>query len=1514
MSRENNTYNEDVVNVEKIQFAILSNDQIKNYSAVRKDTFGINLPEGYDNYEPKKGGLVDLRLGTCDPHMNCTTCGLDSISCPGHFGHTDLAEPVFHIGFLDHIKYILSCICLKCSSLLIDKTEEELDIILKNKKGKHRFTEMRSLCKNINFCPRVDNNCGAPVPKIKTEIKKTTGTIKIIIETEISTAIKDEETGIISEGKKKIKDFLSPKNCYDILKNISDTDCKILGFNPLINKPENLIIKAFPIPPVIIRPTAKIDFLASSTLEDAMTLKISDILKSNIRIRKQLDKESLTGEESKYSLDNHHLLQYHVATYFDNESVSLPKSEYKTGGKLSKSVSDRLKGKGGRVRTNLMGKRVDFSGRSVITSDPNIDIDEVGIPEKVAKNLTFPEEVTPYNINRLQKLVENGRDVYPGANFVFRYNDIKKNSNYIIDLKYSKRAIELNYGDVVERHIINGDYVLFNRQPTLHKVSMMGHKIHVIPNQKINTFRLNVSVTEPYNADFDGDEMNLFVPQSIQTQIELELIANVKKQIIHAKDSNPIIGCKQDALMGAYHLTLPETKLTGKEAMSILMYTDAENNLDKIKKNEVYSGHEVFSNIIPKGINSIKYNDEGKVVFEIKDGEILKGRLDKSTLSNKKNSIIHYIWDKYGSDKTRTFIDDTQRLILNYLMLSGQTVGFGDTLLSNDMLTKIRNIISTKIIDIEHQITDMENNNTIMDPTLFEDTMSAELNTVGGNIGKMVYDKLSQLNNFSLMAKSGSKGSALNIGQIMGCLGQQNIESKRVQKKINNRTLPHYYQHNDTPQSRGFVASSYVDGLKADEFFFHTMGGRVGLIDTAIKTAVTGYISRRLIKGLEDVHIEYDGTVRNANKTIIQYCYGDSGVNQAVQSENKLLIINMDNKKLKERFTFDDNEIKQLVKNIKLNKNELVKFNTDFYNLLKDHRDNMRQIQAITRRNYMIMQDKYMLPINIYRIIQDNIKLDSKDNIDPFYIMDEINKFLDANHTRLLCLSKKELNDSKSLKYKDEQTFKYLLKTALLDYLAPKRCIFEYKIGKEIFNKIMNECSLAFKKAMIEPGEMVGIVAAQSVGEPTTQMTLNTKHFAGVASKGTGNMGVPRIKELLNYSKNIKTPKMNIYLKPEYIEDKRVANLITSHLKYVSIQELVKTAQIYFKPNIKKGNDESKLLDEDGVENPFFVNNQKTDLNNLPFVIRLVIDRQKMHEKEVTLIDIKTKFIIFWNNNFVDFKNMKKQEKELILKITKCAILANYDTSTNPVIHIRFSMSNYNFDLLKDFFNIVLDKITLKGIEKIQGAEFGSERLLSFNDDGSYDVKKQYVIYTDGINLKDIRYIKGIDLNKTVANDIYTIYHTYGIEAVRTALIQEYNNAYESGGSSINYHHLSILVDIMTHTGGITSIDRHGMNRLDTDPLARASFEKTIEQLILAGIFNETDFMRSVSSRIMAGRVIKGGTGMCEVMLDTNTLQNAEIYDENEEGIKTFTELTENVFMRDIFEKNEIDLDFLIPK
>lgn len=492
-----NTYEVDTSKpIKRIDFTLLGNDEVKAMSAIdeKRDPFGIDHADLYDNMEPRRGGLIDPRMGVINKYQECATCGLDD--CVGHFGHIELAESAFHIGFLPWVKKILSCICLKCSKLLVNKNEDDMMEMLKNKSGKQRLAIVRNLVKNVSYCSKPGYGCGTPVAKIKEEKKKSTGAISLIAELTFKGSKGSEG------GDKKIKQILTPEDCYIKLKNISDVDCMILGIDPKKSRPEDMIYKIFPVPPVQVRPSAKVDFMSSSTREDDLTHKLADIIKANIRIRKF--KETLTEATSKYAQDHIYLLQYHVATYFDNESVSLPRSEQR--GKATKAISSRLKGKEGRIRGNLMGKRVDFSGRTVITPDPTIDINQLGVPIKVAMTLTFPEVVTPQNIDYLQQLVRNGRNKYPGANFVFPVSSFAKGKRILpIDLRYRKDKVELRFGDVVERHIVDDDFVLLNRQPTLHKLSMMGHRIKVIHNYKLQTFRLNVAVTTPYNADFDGD-------------------------------------------------------------------------------------------------------------------------------------------------------------------------------------------------------------------------------------------------------------------------------------------------------------------------------------------------------------------------------------------------------------------------------------------------------------------------------------------------------------------------------------------------------------------------------------------------------------------------------------------------------------------------------------------------------------------------------------------------------------------------------------------------------------------------------------------------------------------------------------------------------------------------------------------------------------------------------------------------------------------------------------------------
>lgn len=2197
-------YSEDVKKISCIEFSVFRNKDVKLYSAVSGDPFGIDLAESYENYEPKKGGLVDLRLGTCDIYLPCTTCGQNSLDCPGHFGHTILASPVFNFGFLNHLKNLLQCVCLKCSNLLVEKSDIQFKKAL-NKKCESRFKEIKMLTKNVNYC----FHCGVPVPKIKREVKDN-GSIRIMIERDVNTDIDDVN------NIKKIKESLTPRYCYNILRNISDNDCYLLGFNPKMQRPEDLIIENFPIPPSIIRPTAKVDFMSASTMEDALTLKISDIITANKRVRHQIEKETVSNELSTYNQDIFNLLQYHIATFYDNDSVSLPRTEFKTGGRPTKSISDRIKGKTGRVRSNLMGKRVDFSGRTVITSDPYIDIDQVGIPKKMAMELTIPEEVTPYNIKYLSGLVKNGRDIYPGANFVLRinYRDGKQEIQKI-DLKYRKKTIKLNLDDIVERHSVDGDYVLFNRQPTLHKPSMMGHKIQVIDNDELNTFRMNVSVCKPYNADFDGDEMNIHLAQSIQARNELKRIANVQYQIISAKDSSPIIGCQQDTLSGAYMLTDPTAKLIGWEIANILCNTTSDTKFN-IKMNKEYSGHEIFSHIIPAGINTTKKSGD-KVTLQITNGKLISGYLDKSALSFAKNSIIHFIWDKYGPIKTRKFIDDSQRLVLNYLLCRGQTVGLKDTIINEDISKKIQHVITNKILESKYQITQYENDVDQISLEIIEATLSAELNAVQSNIGQILMGQININNFFWASAISGAKGNATNVAQVSGVLGQNNVDGSRIKKKIEGRALIYWHKDDDTPEARGFIKSSYLSGLKGFEFFYNAMAGREGLIDTAIRsitwetpiviienskpiyieigkwidnllsnspdkiqhmdeqnmelmdlpngtvyvpttdyngnvswgeisaitrhdpgnelyeiktsggrsvivtaskslliwnentkqfkemltaeikvgdyvpvtrnlcqipddlnniklsdnkllniicsendidkinnyldlyspiipifdnimeancyqmlcsrvgivgniektktnhyifnkldtyksvndvmldpiveinpidvknhpkvydltipstynfglanglqvrdTAQTGYIQRQLIKGLEDLSIKYDGTNRNARGIIIQTVYGENGINQSTQTELQFNILSMDNKTLKEKLGFSPEQIKKLEKVTKLSNKELTELNKKQCNKLLQFRDELRDIQTRSLLNYKVITEKFVTSVNLFRITQDYSNNKEHLELSPVEIYEGIEKFLSSYDNRLITSMK---TTDKFIK-QDDRNLKFLLEVALNEYLAPVKCIFEYGLSQKEFQTMMDEIQMSFTKAIIEPGEMVGIVAAQSVGEPTSQMsnhqntmvkivvknvesgninfqtlkvgklcdeiinanpeltistghvnsvetdlsslpneyyiigvdsnerthwnkishvtrhpvngnlmevktksgrktittlshshlirknqtvepitgyelqvgmripvtkyidntfvndkinigekeyqlddlfgwfvgiylakgsivgniiyisniseqyinkiiefgnffgaivivhqssvslthkilvnflidtmgiclivdykfttsnipafaftapnifkasllqayidnygnfqvdkpikqikvcsrnkqlisdialllnyfdifctikeydnlsinacyaltyqkhigtllnqekltsiientletdeidkinglgviiakccktlelfdesilidankecidrktlskyikmftehedvnkiqheitilnqavnsnviwdeiidikiytpeqteyvydftvpgnqtfmvdsgiivhnTLNTKHFAGVAKGGSANMGVSRILELVHFSKNIKTPQMHIYFNEPYATDRNALNKVVSYFKHLSIRHLISSAEVYYDAGTNDTN--GKKLKGDNVTTPFFVNNQKAEISSLPFVFRIKMDMEKMIDKETTLLDIKTKFISYWYKNYTNLKNLKRSDKDVIGRISRCAILSNNITDKEQIIHIRFSMSSFNYNIITDFLKMVFDDITLKGIENIKGIDITQELVVKFDKEtGGIKTDKEYLVYTAGINIKNMRLMKGIDHVRTKCNDIANILKHYGIEAARQILIHELTSTYSNGGSNINQNHLSVLVDQMCHLGEIISIDRHGLGKIDMDPIARASFEKTMDHFVNAALFNEKDLMKSISSQIAVGRVISGGTGVFDLLLDTKKLENSEYTEDETGGRITFTPLEEEPLLYDIMKYDVGKNDFYIP-
>jgi len=1439
---------DEITNLDRIEFTLFGNEEIKRSSAVFNDTFGINIAETYDLNEPKRGGLVDPRLGTTDSQMLCATCSLEYKYCPGHFGHTELAEPVFHIGFINIVKNILGCVCIRCSKLLLNKSLDEINTIIRNKYGKVRFAEVRKLTSSIKYCQRQDYSCGAPVPIITKKLSPTQGSIHLQAETELSGV--SEEDGGGETGKKRIIEILKPKTIYTIMKNISDLDYQIMGFDTAKARPEDMIIINFPIPPNAIRPAAKRDFLSTTSFEDTLTHKLSDIVKSNIKVRKLLDKETASGEDIKYIEDYIRHLQYHIATYYNNEEVPLPISQQKTGGRPIKSIAERISGKTGRIRQNLNGKRVEGSGRAVITSDPSMGIDEVGIPLKIAMSIPFPETVTPDNYEKLSTLVKNGRDIYPGVNKVVKKNGVS------YDIRYRNRPIKLQYGDIVERHLIDGDYVLFNRQPSLHKLSMMGHKVRVSLNPNFTTFSMNPSTCKPYNADFDGDEMNVFVPQTIQSVVELSMLANVTSLIVSPRNTSPIIELRQDSVLGNYLFTETDQDLTWNRVMKTLMVTK-NLDFDKVKK-VASSTFELMSYLIP----NINLSMGG---VKVENGNYTAGKVTSKILNNS-NGFIGIIYDQYGGDITRDFIDNVQKVVLSWLYKKGFTVGIKDCVLENKILSEIKEKTNKLLLEVKHLITEQENHPGLLDENIFENNMATMLSAHAGNMGKIAMDNINHDNNFYIMVNSGAKGKVESIGHIACIVGQINMNNKRIAKKVNNRTLPHYAQYDDTPHARGFVTSSYVKGLRPAEFFFLTMAGRDGLIDTAIKTADTGYIQRKFIKGMEDVMVYYDGLVRSANNQIIQYFYGGSNLDQVKQKPVKITLVNMSNEKVRENFVFTKDELKTMFK-----KNELLKIepmNEKYYKKLIDFRNELREVVMRATGNYAVLKDEFMLPINLHRIINSKTESNSKTDLEYDDIINTIEEIIKSKNTKMFCMKESERNQETNYKQELENINKFLFIISIYEYLSPKKCMLKYKLTKKSLNEGKNEIIHNFNKAIVDPGEMVGVLGAQSMGEKSTQLNLNTKHSAGAVKKGTS--GVARMNEILRCTKNIKTPMLAIYLDDKYKYSKESAYKIASYISYLTLQDIVLKGDIGYDPDIKTGYLKQDNID---VNTALQIYDTKLDLKKLPWMFRFSINRDMLYAKKLKLSEIKINFVKFWKSKLVSSKINNKTEKDIYSRVVSCAILSSTENDPEPVIHIRFELNNYDVNKIIELQDYILSNFNLKGLDGITGIDVVPQSQVEIQKDGSVELKEQYILSTDGINMSGIRGILGIDHTKTITNDMYSIYANFGIEAVRNKLINEITELIDD----VNYHHISLLVDVMTHSGSLISIDRHGINRQDTDPLSRASFEKTMEQFINAAAFNETDKLKSVSSRIIIGRMINGGTGYCQLMMDNDILENTEL-------------------------------------
>jgi DNA-directed RNA polymerase subunit A' len=852
----------------RIDFALMGPKEVRKLSATKVITADTYDDDGF----PIPMGLMDLHMGVIEPGLRCKTSGRKMDEDPGHFGHIDLAMPVIHAGYSKTVKDLMNATHPSSGRIML--TQDRID---------HYNKQIQAL---------VDSDAGTTVTiggitrraireaaKAKTCPHCGEPKIKVML---------DKPTTFREEGRK-----LTPKEVRSRLEKIPDSDLLCLGFNPKITRPEYMVLTVLSVPPVPMRPSITLE--SGERSEDDLTHKLVDVLRINQRLRENRD----AGAPQLIVEDLWELLQYHITTYFDNQTAGIPTARHRSGRPL-KTIVQRLKGKEGRFRSNLSGKRVNFSARTVITPDPYLSINQVGVPELAARELTVPVRINIHNLSFMRNIIKENfmpsdPDEYiPGINYMIR-PDGRRVKLTEDNWEFNHDRIEPGY--IVERHLMDGDIVLFNRQPSLHRMSMMAHEVRIM---KGKTFRINLCVCPPYNADFDGDEMNLHVVQSEEARAEARILMRVQEHIRSPRFGGVVIGAIHDHITGMFLLTYGDASYDMDQTVRILSRVEFKGDLPipdypKAKGGPRWSGRQIFSVLLPDDMN-LKYNssvyfadrsveeNEGLgMIVEIVNGNMIRGPVDGNSISAFKGKILEEISRLKGAEVAKEFIDKVTRLAVGALMETGCTTGIDDADVPEEALAQIFAAQKKTVKNVDKLVQSYNAGKLQPRPGRSpEETLEVEIMSLLGKVrdtsGEIAGWHLGMDNFAVIMARSGARGSMLNLSQMAGSIGQQAVRGERISRGYEKRTLSHFNKGDLGADAKGFVRSSYKRGLNPTEYFFHSMGGREGLVDTAVRTSRSGYMQRRLVNALEDLRVKYDGTVRNTANTVVQFKYGEDSI------------------------------------------------------------------------------------------------------------------------------------------------------------------------------------------------------------------------------------------------------------------------------------------------------------------------------------------------------------------------------------------------------------------------------------------------------------------------------------------------------------------------------------------------------------------------------------------------------------------------------------------------------------
>ncbi|KAE9463493.1 hypothetical protein C3L33_04598, partial [Rhododendron williamsianum] len=1318
--------------IRSIQFSMFSESDIFKCAEVE-----VHLGRYYDDKRlPVQHGLLDPRMGPPNKNSVCATCHGNFKDCPGHYGYLALALPVYNVGYLNTIVDILKCICKSCSRVLLPEKERveflkkirnpKLEPLRKSeilKRIVKRCNSMASSKKAVKCsrCGYINGLINLNIENLSFllmrsgMVKKATGNSTLGVNVDRSPIVDnslEECRSAISHTKESrasisMGNMLNPDRVLSLFKKMLDEDCELLY---LSDRPENLVLRNIAVPPLALRPSVFVDGGTRSNESD-ITERLKRIIQANAILQQELSDIISTTRNSAamHDLSDDSLihgacpilphgavplngwaeLQMEVAQYINSDvrgGVNMQATKPLSG------FVQRLKGKQGRFRGNLSGKRVEYTGRTVISPDPNLKITEVAIPLLMARTLTYPERVSHHNIEKLRQCVRNGPNKYPGARFL-------RTEGALVNLMVPARkrlADELKFGQIVDRHLEDGDIA------------------RIMPWR---TLRFNESVCNPYNADFDGDEMNLHVPQTEEARTEALMLMGVQNNLCTPKNGEILVASTQDFLTSSFLITRKDT-FYDRAAFSLLC----------------------------------SYMGDGMDLVDLPTPALVKVR--KSTFlrfpgNGNKDGLYSILLRDYNAYAAAACMNKLAKLSARWIGNHGFSIGIDDVQPGGRLNENKRARILEGYGKCDELIQSYNKGMLKLQPgcdaaQTLEAQISSFLNNIRETTAKVCMEELHWRNSPLIMSQCGSKGSPINISQMIACVGQQSVGGRRAPNGFIDRSLPHFPRKSKTPAAKGFVANSFYSGLTATEFFFHTMGGREGLVDTAVKTADTGYMSRRLIKALEDLSIQYDNTVRNASGAIVQFIYGDDGMDPSQMEGKGGIPLNFERLFMKVKATCPAGEQKSL------SPSEIIE--------------------------------------------QSNKRLSERDMTPDGGCSDafktSLSEFIQECNTRLR-------STRKALKLDDEQVEEE--NRNILENVAQNISGVTSK-QLQVFSET---CISRYHLKRVESGTAIGAIGAQSIGEPGTQMTLKTFHFAGVASMNV-TLGVPRIKEIINASKKISTPIITAPL--DRNDNLKTARMVKGRVEKTLLGQVAKSVRI--------------VMTSRSASIVITLNMESIQAS------QLCINSQ--HVKESILRTPKIKL---------------KEPNIKVLDARKLEIIPPADKSE---LHFELHSLRNKLPL-----------VVVKGVNSVERAVINRTKV---------DNKEQYNLLVEGTGLQDVMGTEGINGRKTTSNHIMEVQQVIGIEAARRCIIEEIKYTMASHGMTIDLRHMMLLADLMTFKGEVLGITRYGIQKMKESVLMLASFEKTADHLFNASVNGRDDKIEGVSECIIMGIPMQIGTGILKVM------------------------------------------------